>query len=279
MGLESTSSLSWVTSPRSRFSSCLAHCAVHLQHSPKGDLPSLFSGKSHLNWISSSSRYNSIFPSRYYFIIRRRETWIRSTFLNYNNFKFICLIIIYIIGVIIIQTTGMHSHLMQYMTPKGGPKSANQVEPSSRICLPNVHSAARWGLLAQSSSIKGATLRVRTVRGQEMTISKIDNRLLWKCIFGTFKKSLVVSLILFLSSFLPISFSLIFSVTLAFAYVQFAVSSLALVHGCFNAYSAFFLCVVSLSLIRFSLSLSYFLFLPLFHSVYSLHYLSHSIPL
>lgn len=116
--------------------------------------------------------------------------------------------------------------------------------------------AARWGLLAQSSSIKGATLRVRTVRGQEMTISKIDNRLLWKCIFGTFKKSLVVSLILFLSFFLPISFSLIFSVTLAFAYVQFAVSSLALVHGCFNAYSAFFLCVVSLSLIRFSLSLS-----------------------
>lgn len=62
--------------------------------------------------------------------------------------------------------------------------------------------AARWGLLAQSSSIKGATLRVRTVRGQEMTISKIDNRLLWKCIFGTFKKSLVVSLILFLSFFL-----------------------------------------------------------------------------
>lgn len=35
-----------------------------------------------------------------------------------------------------------------------------------------------------------------------MTISKIDNRLLWKCIFGTFKKSLVVSLILFLSFFL-----------------------------------------------------------------------------
>jgi len=37
-------------------------------------------------------------------------------------------------------STGMHSHLMQYMTPKGGPKSANHVEPSSRICLPKVHS-------------------------------------------------------------------------------------------------------------------------------------------
>jgi len=36
--------------------------------------------------------------------------------------------------------TGIHSHLMQYMTPKGGPKSANHVEPSSRICLPKVHS-------------------------------------------------------------------------------------------------------------------------------------------
>lgn len=40
----------------------------------------------------------------------------------------------------------MHSHLMQYMTPKGGPKSANQVEPSSRICLPNVHSATKRDL-------------------------------------------------------------------------------------------------------------------------------------
>lgn len=176
-----------------------------------------------------------------------------------------------------------HEKISNYfMFPRLIKNACNMKEERTELKLKDWNGdlpAARWGLLAQSSSIKGATLRVRTVRGQEMTISKIDNRLLWKCIFGTFKKSLVVSLILFLSSFLPISFSLIFSVTLAFAYVQFAVSSLALVHGCFNAYSAFFLCVVSLSLIRFSLSLSYFLFLPLFHSVYSLHYLSHSIPL
>lgn len=135
--------------------------------------------------------------------------------------------------------------------------------------------AARWGLLAQSSSIKGATLRVWTVKGQEITISKIDNRLLWKCIFGTFKKSLVVSLILFLSFFLPISFSLIFSVTLALAYVQFAVSSLALVHGCFNAYSAFFLRVLSFTCTFFSLlfsistSFSLCLFLTLSVSFYT----------
>lgn len=69
--------------------------------------------------------------------------------------------------------------------------------------------AARWGLLAQSSSIKGATLRVRTVRGQEMTISKIDNRLLWTCIFGTFKK---VSWYLWFSFYLSffLSLSLLF---------------------------------------------------------------------
>lgn len=36
--------------------------------------------------------------------------------------------------------TGMHSHLMQYITPKGGPRSANHVEPNSRTCLPNWHS-------------------------------------------------------------------------------------------------------------------------------------------
>lgn len=37
----------------------------------------------------------------------------------------------------------MHSHLMQYITPKGGPKSANHVEPNSRICLPKVHSETK----------------------------------------------------------------------------------------------------------------------------------------
>lgn len=39
--------------------------------------------------------------------------------------------------------TGIHSHLIQYMIPKGGPKSANHTEPSSRICLPKVHSETR----------------------------------------------------------------------------------------------------------------------------------------
>lgn len=38
------------------------------------------------------------------------------------------------------KLTGVHSQRMQYITPKGGPKSANHVEPSSRVCLPNVHS-------------------------------------------------------------------------------------------------------------------------------------------
>jgi len=36
--------------------------------------------------------------------------------------------------------TATHSHLMQYITPKGGPKSAYQVEPNSRRTLPNWHS-------------------------------------------------------------------------------------------------------------------------------------------
>lgn len=111
-----------------------------------------------------------------------------------------------------------------------------------------------------------------------MTISKIDNRLLWKCIFGTFKKSLVVSLILFLSFFLPISFSLIFSVTLAFAYVQFAVSSLALVHGCFQRIQrvfsvrclSFTYTFLSLSLVfSISTSFSLCLFLTLSVSFYT----------
>lgn len=39
--------------------------------------------------------------------------------------------------------TGRHSHLMQYMTPNGGPRSANQVDPTSRMVLPNVHSATK----------------------------------------------------------------------------------------------------------------------------------------
>lgn len=39
--------------------------------------------------------------------------------------------------------TGIHSHLIQYMIPKGGPKSANHIEPSSRICLPKVHSETK----------------------------------------------------------------------------------------------------------------------------------------
>lgn len=29
---------------------------------------------------------------------------------------------------------------MQYITPNGGPKSANHVDPNSRNCLPNWHS-------------------------------------------------------------------------------------------------------------------------------------------
>lgn len=40
-----------------------------------------------------------------------------------------------------VSLTGMHSHLMQYIIPKGGPRSACHVDPSSRICLPKVHSA------------------------------------------------------------------------------------------------------------------------------------------
>lgn len=43
--------------------------------------------------------------------------------------------------------TGTHSHLMQYMTPKGGPKSANHVVPSSRICLPKLHSEIRGAIV------------------------------------------------------------------------------------------------------------------------------------
>lgn len=36
--------------------------------------------------------------------------------------------------------TATHSHRRQYMMPKGGPKSANQVEPNSFNCFPNWHS-------------------------------------------------------------------------------------------------------------------------------------------
>jgi hypothetical protein len=36
--------------------------------------------------------------------------------------------------------TGIHSHLMQYMTPKGGPRSANHTEPISCRDFPNWHS-------------------------------------------------------------------------------------------------------------------------------------------
>lgn len=36
-----------------------------------------------------------------------------------------------------ILLTGTHSHLMQYMTPNGGPKSAYHVEPNSRSVFPN----------------------------------------------------------------------------------------------------------------------------------------------
>lgn len=39
-----------------------------------------------------------------------------------------------------ILLTGTHSHLMQYMTPNGGPKSAYHVEPNSRSVFPNWHS-------------------------------------------------------------------------------------------------------------------------------------------
>lgn len=38
------------------------------------------------------------------------------------------------------KLTETHSHLMQYITPNGGPKSANHVDPSSRNCFPNWHS-------------------------------------------------------------------------------------------------------------------------------------------
>lgn len=133
--------------------------------------------------------------------------------------------------------------------------------------------AARWGLLAQSSSIKGATLRVRTVKGQEITISKIDNRLLWKCIFGTFKKSLVVSFSFYLSFFL--SLSLLFFLSHSRSRTSNSLSRRWHSYTGASTHIARFFCAFSLSLIRFSLS--YFLFLPLFHSVYSLHYLSHSI--
>lgn len=37
--------------------------------------------------------------------------------------------------------TGTHSHLIQYITPNGGPKSAYHVEPNSRNVFPNRHSA------------------------------------------------------------------------------------------------------------------------------------------
>jgi hypothetical protein len=37
--------------------------------------------------------------------------------------------------------TGIHSHFMQYITPKGGPRSANHVDPISCSDFPNWHSA------------------------------------------------------------------------------------------------------------------------------------------
>lgn len=50
----------WVTSPRSRFSSCLAYC-VDLQHSPKNDAISTTIFPSRKNW---SSQDNSIYSKK-----------------------------------------------------------------------------------------------------------------------------------------------------------------------------------------------------------------------
>lgn len=107
----------WVTSPRSRFSSCLAYC-VDLQRPPNGNaISTTFSGKSDHLQESDLNRYQgnpyikktldsavTLVPSKASFNIfyYTREY---VPLLNYNNFKFIWLIIIYIIGAIIIQTT------------------------------------------------------------------------------------------------------------------------------------------------------------------------------
>lgn len=40
----------------------------------------------------------------------------------------------------LLTLTGTHSHLMQYITPNGGPRSAYQVDPSSRSVFPKWHS-------------------------------------------------------------------------------------------------------------------------------------------
>lgn len=47
---------------------------------------------------------------------------------------------IYELNVQLNPLTGTHSHLIQYITPNGGPKSAYHVEPNSRNVFPNRHS-------------------------------------------------------------------------------------------------------------------------------------------
>lgn len=65
--------------------------------------------------------------------------------------------------------TATHSHLIQYMTPNGGPRSANQVEPISRTVFPNWHSETT-GLLflrvpSDSSTKSGVCRRPLTDDG------------------------------------------------------------------------------------------------------------------
>lgn len=82
----------WVTSPRSRFSSCLAYC-VDLQHSPKNDAISTTIFPSRKNWSSQDNsiyiRKNSYtalrsFPSKVskfnIFYIQRRKREYANTF-------------------------------------------------------------------------------------------------------------------------------------------------------------------------------------------------------
>lgn len=42
---------------------------------------------------------------------------------------------------------------MQYITPKGGPKSANHVDPNSRNCFPNWHSEIFKNIKSVSSCL------------------------------------------------------------------------------------------------------------------------------
>lgn len=69
--------------------------------------------------------------------------------------------------------TGIHSHLMQYITPNGCPKSGVHVEPSSFNSFPKWHSAGLFRRFPSSSTSRGDFWRAQEICSIPMNTIKV----------------------------------------------------------------------------------------------------------